>query len=84
MDQGAVERLFDPRRDPNERVREDDWFPDAGHAWRALYACDTVGARRRWYTELLELGPALMAVLWEIGYQMAYESFLQIPPEAIV
>ena len=52
-DPEQVKRLFDPDRDPNERVREDDWFagnPDP--EWRALYAHETVGVRRRWYMNL--------------------------------
>jgi hypothetical protein len=54
VDKGAVERLFDPARDPNERVRGDDWFPgNPSPAVRELYAVDTVWARRQWYTNLL-------------------------------
>jgi hypothetical protein len=40
----AVKRLFDPSREPRERVRDDDWFspeePDPG--WKELFAYDTV------------------------------------------
>ncbi len=57
IDTEAVRRLFDPSRDPEERVREDDWFagnPDP--EWRGLYAHETVGARRRWYMNLMMSG----------------------------
>jgi hypothetical protein len=45
---------FDPRRDPNDRVRPDDWFwpMDAPERWKALFADDTVGRRRRWFANL--------------------------------
>jgi hypothetical protein len=38
-----VERLFDPRRSPDELVRDDDWFypADAAAEWKTLYAEDT-------------------------------------------
>jgi hypothetical protein len=52
-----VKRLFDPSRDPQERVREDDWFPGPSDAeWRALYAHETVGTRRRGYMNLMMSG----------------------------
>ena len=52
-----VERLFDPRRDPGELVRPDDWFPEPGGAeWRSLFACETIETRRRWYRELADRG----------------------------
>ena len=57
IDTEAVKRLFDPSRDPEERVREDDWFagpPDA--EWRSLYAHETVESRRRWYLALMMSG----------------------------
>lgn len=57
IDTEAVRRLFDSSRDPKERVREDDWFagnPDP--EWRALYAHETVGTRRRGYLNLMMLG----------------------------
>ena len=50
IDTEAVKRLFDPSRDPEERVREDDWFPGSPDPeWRSLYAHEAVGDRRRWY-----------------------------------
>jgi hypothetical protein len=54
VDQDQVERLFDPRRDPNEQVRIDDWFSpaDAPDEFKALYLEDTVGQRRRWFDNL--------------------------------
>jgi hypothetical protein len=59
-DREQVARLFDPSRDPEERVRDDDWHPTPdtpeGLAWRALDWCQTVGDRRRWYKNLLEGG----------------------------
>jgi hypothetical protein len=57
IDHEAVERLFDPDRDPRERVRPDDWFPehlDSGA--RDLYAVDSVATRRRWYQALEDDG----------------------------
>jgi hypothetical protein len=53
-----IERLFDPRRDPDDRVRADDWFApaDASPEWRALYLGETVEQRRRWYLTLQGLG----------------------------
>jgi hypothetical protein len=53
IDPEQVKRLFDPSRDPEERVREDDWFAGPSDPeWRALYAEETVRARRRWYMNL--------------------------------
>ena len=53
IDTEAVKRLFDPSRDPEELVRDDDWFPGPSDAeWRSLYASETVGGRRRWYMNL--------------------------------
>ena len=50
----AVKRLFDPSREPRERVRDDDSFspedPDPG--WKELFAYDTVESRRRWFRNL--------------------------------
>jgi hypothetical protein len=57
--QDAVARLFDPRRDPSERVRAGDWFPGGRgdqEAWKALHDHDTVEVRRRWYRNLESLG----------------------------
>ena len=57
IDTEAVRRLFDPSRDPEERVREDDWFPGPSDAeWRSLYAHETVGVRRRGYMNLMMSG----------------------------
>ena len=54
MDTEAVRRLFHPSRDPEERVREDDWFPGPSDPeWRSLYAHETVGTRRRGYRNLM-------------------------------
>jgi hypothetical protein len=53
QDPEAVERLFDPSRDPNERVRPDDWFcAPAEDGWKELYAHETVEMRRRWFRNL--------------------------------
>jgi hypothetical protein len=57
IDHEAVERLFDPDRDPAERVREDDWYPESlDSGWRDLYAVDTVATRRRWFKTLEDEG----------------------------
>jgi hypothetical protein len=56
VDPELIERLFDPRRDPNELVREDDWHPEPGTGWVALDLCRTVAHRRRWYLTLREEG----------------------------
>jgi hypothetical protein len=57
IDVEAVERLFDPDRDPTERVREDDWFPESlDSGWRDIYAVDTVRARRNWFEALEDDG----------------------------
>jgi hypothetical protein len=58
VDQDQIDRLFDPRRDPSERVREDDWFApaDAAPEWRELFEGDTVAKRRQWFETLKELG----------------------------
>jgi hypothetical protein len=56
LDTDAVARLFDPRRDPEEVVRGDDWYPGAGtqdgDAFAALDAHHTVAQRRSWYLGL--------------------------------
>jgi len=49
-------RLFDPARDPGERVREDEWFYGGSAEFAALYTHDTVEDRRRWYRNLAALG----------------------------
>jgi hypothetical protein len=55
VDPEAVGRLFDPARDPDERVRPDDWFPGPAEA-AGVYSVDDVGTRRRWYRNLLDSG----------------------------
>jgi hypothetical protein len=51
----AVARLFDSSRDPDERVRADEWFLGPPE-FAALYAYDTVRQRRRWYRNLVAEG----------------------------
>ena len=57
-DPEVVDRLFDPRRSPDEPVKPDDWFApmDAPAEFKALYAGSTLGHRRRWFENLKELG----------------------------
>jgi hypothetical protein len=66
VDQAAVDRLFDPSRDPNEPVRADDWCPAswtpeiielymAGPSKCGRFRGDTV-ARRRGIYRNAELG----------------------------
>jgi len=54
-----IDRLFDESRDPEERVRPDDWHPNAhipeGAKCIELDAYDTLASRRRWYVNLVEL-----------------------------
>jgi hypothetical protein len=52
IDHEAIERLFDPSRDPDARCRDDDWYPDSCLEMKALDAGQTVRSRRRWYTNL--------------------------------
>lgn len=56
----TIDRLFDPARDPEAKVRDDDWLR-AVPTWREdkgattmrwLYAYETVGSRREWYRRL--------------------------------
>ena len=56
-DPEVIARLFDPRRDPEEQVRDDDddWYP-CSPEMQKLDAWDTVGKRRRWFRELQRLG----------------------------
>jgi hypothetical protein len=49
-DPEVLERLVDPKRDPNARVKDDDWHPTP--EMHELDAYDTVALRRRWYWEL--------------------------------
>jgi hypothetical protein len=55
VDQAAVARLFDSSRDPDERVRADEWFLGPPE-FAALYAYDTVKQRRRWFRNLVAEG----------------------------
>jgi hypothetical protein len=55
-DREQVARLFDKTRDPDERVRPDDWHPSADPRWHELDSWDTLARRRRWYEELALLG----------------------------
>ena len=48
-DPDQVARLFDPGRDPGERVGPNDWHPGT---MAELDAEDTVERRRGWYREL--------------------------------
>ena len=60
----AVERLWDELRDPDERVRPDDWLfkspswltSENSVAWRHLHDHETVGLRRRQYRRLEAAG----------------------------
>jgi hypothetical protein len=53
IDHDTIERLFDESRDPDERCRDDDWYPDSCIEMKHLDAAQTVRTRRRWYTNLL-------------------------------
>jgi hypothetical protein len=53
IDHGAIERLFDEARDPSERCRDDDWYPESCAEFKQLDAVQTGASRRRWYTNLL-------------------------------
>jgi hypothetical protein len=57
-DHEQIARLFDEGRDPDERVRYDDWHPNGGDedgaTWTALDGTDTVGRRREWYWALFD------------------------------
>jgi hypothetical protein len=54
LDSEQVRRLFDPDRDPEARVRDDDWHPAPDSPMHDLDAVHTVADRRRWYLALLE------------------------------
>jgi hypothetical protein len=43
-------------RDPQERVRPDDWHPSPDSGFPELDAHDTVGTRRHWYLTLIKEG----------------------------
>ena len=57
-DREQIAQLFDPSRDPEDRVREDDWHPEPNSTWVKLDLCKTVGSRRRWYLALLDERPS--------------------------
>jgi hypothetical protein len=57
-DPEQVARLFDDDRDPDERVRPDDWHPAPESEFAELDAGDTVAQRRRWYRNLRREGLA--------------------------
>jgi hypothetical protein len=56
VDPEQIERLFDSARDPQERVRPDDWHPSPDSGFPALDGWDTVAKRRRWYLTLIKEG----------------------------
>lgn len=56
VDHEQIARLFDEGRDPDERVRDDDWYPGSCIEMKELDAGDTVATRRRWYGNLAEMG----------------------------
>jgi hypothetical protein len=51
VDQDQISRLFNPRRNPTERIADDDWHV-GGTEWQSLDAADTVTDRRRWFESL--------------------------------
>jgi hypothetical protein len=53
-DREQIVRLFDPSRDPDERVREDDWHPTPDSPFHELDSWDTVKTRRCWYLNLIK------------------------------
>jgi hypothetical protein len=53
LDQAAIDRLFDPTRDPSETVRRADWHPTPASGFFELDLCDTVATRRRWFENLI-------------------------------
>jgi hypothetical protein len=56
VDEEQVARLFDPSRDPGERVRADDWCNGMDAERTELYSVETVGQRRGWYLRLVDIG----------------------------
>jgi hypothetical protein len=56
VDPEQIERLFDSARDPQERVRPDDWHPSPDSGFSDLDGWDTVAKRRRWYLTLIKEG----------------------------
>jgi hypothetical protein len=57
IEREQVARLFDPFRDPEERVRDDDWHPTPDSVFHDLDWCQTVETRRRWYLNLIRDPP---------------------------
>ena len=57
VDHDAIARLFDEGRDPDARVRDNDWYPQPP-TMKDLDAHDTVAERRRWFLELSRRGRA--------------------------
>ena len=53
IEREQVARLFDPSRDPKERVTDDEWHPMSDPVWNDLDAYQTVETRRRWYLNLV-------------------------------
>jgi hypothetical protein len=57
-DPEQVRRLFDEDRDPDARVRDDDWHANRGdengEVWVELDAADTVARRRDWYRAFVD------------------------------
>jgi hypothetical protein len=58
VDHDQIRRLFDEDRDPDARVRDDDWHANRddenGATWVELDAADTVGRRRDWYRAFVD------------------------------
>jgi hypothetical protein len=52
----AEAHLWDPKRDPEERVDRRDWHPSADPGWIELDLCRTVAHRRRLWTRLAGRG----------------------------
>jgi hypothetical protein len=48
--------LSDQSRDPDERVRPDDWHPTPPSEFAELDVGDTIATRRRWHGNLLKEG----------------------------
>jgi hypothetical protein len=57
-DPELVARLFDDGRDPDDRVRPDDWHPSPDSEFVELDAGDTLAERRKWYRRLRREGLA--------------------------
>jgi hypothetical protein len=52
--EAELERLFDPKRDPEGLVAPDEWQPAGkGSPWVELDACQTVFTRRSWFQGLV-------------------------------